>query len=197
MHTDLLLYKERSELLVPDINEENRFLIESQGKSIVFMIGSTSEGQYLTLKAFFERLYSIRIERCDTPDRFLSGRILLNGRRNGRKTDFYYPSFVRNLVNLPSMLPELRLQYQAVIRSSISLLGHKRYSFAVLIGYTGNTESAKTVEGYLKQETARMRKRFGWKLRMKKSAGRLRPSVLRESFVLSSFVRVPFDEEGG
>lgn len=192
--TDLLMYRERSSLLIPDRHEENRFVVLSTKDSTQFLIGSSSEGQLKLLASFFERLYSCSVVKCDPPESFVEGRILINTRRNRKKADFYYPSFFRSIINIPSMVPGIKMQYETVIRSSVSLLGKRRYSFAILIGYTGNAESLKVVENTIADEVTRLKKRFRWKFSVRKKNARLRSFILRDPFSLSSFVRIPSDE---
>lgn len=192
--TDLLMYRERSGLLIPDRHEENRFVVLSEKDSTRFLIGSTSEGQLKLMASFFERIYSSSVVKCDPPNGFVEGRILINTRRNRKKTDFYYPSFIRSIINIPSMVPGIQMRYETIIRSSLSILGRRRYTFAILIGYTGNAESLKVVENTVRDEVTRLRKRFRWKFVIKKKNSRLRSYNMKDPFSLSSFLRIPSDE---
>lgn len=193
--TDLLLFRERSMLLVPDSHEENRFVVLSSSEGTEFIVGSSTEGQYELLKSFFQRVYPCSIQKCEPPDGFVEGKILLNSRKNRKREDFYYPSFMRNIINIPSMIPDVKLQYQTVVRSSVSLFRRKKYSFAVLIGYTGNAESLKAVEAVITDEVLRLKRRFGWKFRVMKKNARLRSFSMTDSFNLSSFMRITSDED--
>ncbi len=193
--TDLLLYRERSTLLLPDRHEENRFVVTSGRDGTFFYIGSSSEGQFQMLKSFFERVYPCTVRKCGAPDGFIEGRVYINSRRNRKREDFYYPSFMRNVINIPSMIPGLEIQYQALVKSSFSLLRRRKYSFAVLIGYTGNAESVKAADEAVKDEMLRLKRRFGWKFRMKRKSGRLRSFSMVDPFSLSSFIRITADEE--
>lgn len=188
--TDLLAYKERSVLLLPEIGEENRFMINSQRGTVEYRIGSSSQGQFEFMKAFFEELYGVEVISCDPPESPMNGRVIQNSRRNGKKVDFYYPSFLAAVVNIPNMIPEIRIQYQVVIRSSRNFMGKKRYSFVLLIGDTGSSESSVLVSDLLKNEFRSLRRRYRWRFTQKRNAGRLRPTVLKEPFSLSSFVRI-------
>ncbi len=195
--TDLLLYRERSTLLIPDSGEENRFVVQSIHGTIQYLIGSTSEGQYNLMKSFFERVYDCSVNRCEPPDRMAGGRVLLNSWRNRRRRDFYYPSFIRNMINLPDMASGLEFQYQVVIRSSEGVFRKRKFSFAILFGYSGSSESIKAAEVSMADEIRRLRKRFRWKLVRKRNNGRLSAFSMTDPFSLSTFVRVPAAEDRG
>lgn len=187
---DLLHYREKSMLLLPDRGEENRFAVISGSSGTQFLIGSTSLSQFNMLKSFFSHVYNAEVRECGPPEEFVKGRILLNSRRNRRKIDFHYPSFMQNIVEIPSLIPDVKINYQTVIRTSVSARGRKRFNFAVIVGYTGNTDSVDAIESVIMDEVSRLRKRYRWKFRIRGKNSRVKSYPMTDSFCLSSFVGV-------
>ena len=192
--TDLIMYRERCPLLIPDYHEENRFVVISQNGSTSFFIGSSSDGQFTIMKSFFERIYNCSVELSGPPPRTLHSVLYVNSRRNRKFRDFYYPQFMRNIVNVPNMVPEIQAVYSVIIRSGKSLTGRKKYSFGFVLGTTSGQEIEKALMDIMDQEIRRLRLRFRFRLRRRKKDARLFPLIMDDPFTLSSFVRIPEDE---
>ncbi len=194
IETDLLLYRERASLLIPDYGEENRFVVVSRNENVSFLIGSTSPGQYDLLKSFFQRIYPCKVRKSEPPMHVVGGHIILNSRRNGKRRDFFYPSFLRNVINISTMLNGITVQYQVIIRSR-AFLHRKRYSFALAIGYLGDAEASGAFSQAVRGELDRLRRRFSWKMKLRRRDSRLSQFTFEDPFALSTFVHVPVSEE--
>lgn len=194
IRTDLLLYRERSALLIPDLHEENRFVAVSREGSTSFFIGSSSEGQFALLKSFFQRVYDCTVEPDPGPKPTLRCRIYTNVHRNRKFIDFYYPQFVRSAVNVPNMIPGIEASYTVIIRSGKSITRKRKFSFAIVTGSVSGEEEKLSLLNTLDQEVTRMRERFRYKLRVHRRNSKLRSVLFDDPFVLCSFVRIPEDE---
>ncbi len=194
--TDLLLYKDRSYLLLPSEGEENRFLVKAAGDAIEFYIGSTSISGFQAMRGFFSKLYDCRIdeeepERLDSPDSIA----LLNKKYLRKKGFAYFPGFVSNILYLPSAIDGLELQYEVVIRSSVSLRNKRLYNFCTYVTFDYGGKPVEEVTAYISNDLSRLAKERKWRLKLRKGKkARFRTDLLSNSFDLCNFVRVPSDE---
>ncbi len=194
--TDLLLYRDRSYLLLPSEGDENRFLVHSHDSGVHFFIGSSSLENYNMMEKFFTRIYKcyIREEEPEIIDSGLS--VALVNKRQLRKIGFnYFPGFVKNMIYLPSSVPNLSMQYEVIIRSSQSLRKERLYNFASHLKMDYDGGSPGRLKGHIRNEVMRLRKEKKWRLKMKNGGKiRFRKDLLREPGFLCNFVRVPEDE---
>ena len=196
IRTDLLLYKDRSYLLLPSEGEENRFLAKASSDSIEFYIGSTSIAGFQAMRGFFSKLYDCRIdeeepERLDAPESIA----LLNRHYIRKKSFSYFPGFMSNILYLPSAIDALELQYEVVIRSSVSWRKDKLYNFCTYVTMDFDGRPAKEIKGYINNDVSRLAKERKWRLKLKKGGRvRFRTDLLSDSFDLCNFVRIPSDE---
>ncbi len=196
IRTDLMLYRDRSHFLLPPRGEENRFMVSADDEEIRFYIGSTSLESYSTLERFFTRLYKCYVIENE-PGRIRSSNgILLSSRALSRKRHgSYSPWFIKNMIYLPSSIPDLRMDYEVVIRSSENFARGRRYNFALHLrpDYEGGTRGR--VKSFIRSEVSRLRKESGWSLRISgNSKKRMRSDLFRDASSLCTFVRVPEDE---
>lgn len=198
MRTDLNLYRDRAYLTLPSDREENRFLIDSEKDRVDFYAGSTSDEDFRAFEAFFTTQYDLYTTSESVPPIEADGVVTLLNRAFSRKRGFsYFPSFLRNIILLPSSLPRLRLQYEVIIRSSRSLRKRKRYNFCTIIRYRYDTKTSDRVRDYVVNEVLRLRDDGKWSAAA--SFGnrvRFRTDLLDDPFMLCNFVRVPEDEGG-
>lgn len=196
IRTDLALYRDRSHLLLPAESEENRFLVSADEYSIQFFIGSTSLESFSTLEKFFTRMYKCYI-MPDSPENLKpTHNIALSNRRIFRKKQLsYFPGFLKNMINLPSSIPDLKMEYEVIIRSDTSIFRAPRYNFLSLVRleYTGSNPDR--ISDFLKNEVRRMKEEGNWKLKIKsRNLVKFKGNLLRDPTGLYNFVRVPEDE---
>lgn len=195
--TDFLLYKDRGYLALPSEGEENRFLVHSDDSRIEFYVGSSSETNFRTLQKFFEKLYNCYI-REETPERIEADTsIVLKNGKPFRKSGFsFFPGFVRNVIYLPSSVPDLTLQYEVIVKSGIRPLSRrKQFNFCAVVRSRMEGANPDTVPDYVKGEITRLREEKKWRLkpvRGRKASFRL--DVFRDPLILSNFMRIPEDE---
>lgn len=195
--TDFLLYRDRGYLALPSEGEENRFLVHSDDSRIEFYVGSTSESNFRTLQKFFEKLYNCYI-REENPERIEpdTSLVLKNGRKFRHHGFNYFPGFIRNMIYLPSSVPDLTLQYEVIIKSSIRPISHRKlFNFCTLVRTKTEGADPDSVNDYVKGEITRLEEQKKW--RMKTVTGRrssFRADTFRDPLILSNFMRIPEDE---
>lgn len=197
IRTDFLLYRDRSYLALPSEGEENRFLIQSSDTNIDFYVGSTSMENYTTIQKFFEKLYSCYIKDEIPSPLNANGSVTLRNSKQSRRHGFrYFPGFIKNVIYLPSSVPDLTLQYEVIIRSRESrLTGRKRFNFCTSVRTEYHGGSIRSVSDYIKGEVARLRKDRNWRMKVSRSGrARFRADIFSDPLLLSNFVRVPEDE---
>ncbi|MEM0156524.1 MAG: hypothetical protein QXN26_00470 [Thermoplasmataceae archaeon] len=193
IRTDSLLYAEKSYLLLPPDGQENRFLALSSHTSRRFFVYSTSQGGLERLHAFFFRLYGAMFEANAPPDIFSSHTVLTNSRHNRRISDFYHPRFVRNLMDLSAVDIDITTAYSVTLRKHTGLRGRRGYNFVSSMSFR-NTEEMEAFRDVLREEISALRLETGWKLRTK-PRGRVSSSLIRNTFQLINFVRIPAESD--
>ena len=195
--TDLLLYKDRSYLLLPSPGEENRFVIKADSDDIDFYAGSTSLKNLDMMSSFFQKMYNSRSDDHSGPDgEYMENLVIANSRSNRRFQMFYHPAFVRNIMQIPHHLNDVALSYEVVIRSSISPLGRKRYSFYINLGMSAEDNVRDEVLYSVRENIRNVREEAKWKMILRKGRDfSFRFDLLKKPFALSTFVNVPTDEQ--
>lgn len=197
IRTDYLLYGDGAYLLLPSDGEENRFLARSDENGVDFYIGSTSRRNLDTCGRFFSRMYGSFTEP-ETPETLedASFSLCITNSISNRKRDFsYFPGFLNNVVFLPSSLPDITIQYEAIIRSSTGIRGNRSYNFCLRLNGTAENNGAGDVIGYLRNEILRLRNESGWRMRIKRGRNTgFSDHLLKKPLAMANFVRIPDDE---
>lgn len=193
--TDLMLYKEKSELLIPSPGEENRFHALCTSTITRFFISSTSLESLSRMRFFFYRLYDAIAEETDISFGEYSHRIsLTNSTIMHRKVENYYPRFVKNVFELPEVIDDLPFLYTVVIRSSGHLLSKRlSFNFLTMISSTSDDNISK-LRNYLTQEIIAMKAEMKWKLKMPRIPW-MKDDIFRNPFNLVNFVRIPSEHD--
>ncbi|MCW6170778.1 MAG: hypothetical protein LVQ96_06365 [Thermoplasmatales archaeon] len=193
--TDLMLYKEKAELLIPKVNEENRFHALCNGNTTRFFITSTSLEDLNRMRFFFYRLYDAITEDADVDFNNFSNRFVLANLRNFRKDrEEYYPRFARNLLEFSEMDEETPLLYTVIIRSARTLLLKRvRFNFLVMVS-SSSRYGLSRIHGYILQEMIAMKKEAGWKMRTPRTPS-LVDNLLKNPFNLVNFIRIPSEHD--
>ena len=121
VQTDMLLYRDRSYLLIPSRNEENIFVAIPGGDRTEFYVYSTSLQDHANIREFFRKLYACELEKADPPE--LSGEmrlILVNSFLNRRVKEFHFSSLIASVVNFMGPVEGSTLRYAVKIRSAWS-----------------------------------------------------------------------------
>jgi len=195
--TDLLLYRERSALLIPDKNQRNMFVITNDGESIRYFLKSTTQTGLSYMKAFFSRLYMCNFEKGDPPETEpLRVLVLGPALRNFRRRHKYSPGFVRTLTGGLSSVRDLRYAVEVVIESSNRLSARRRhYGFSIRITLSGDPVTFDPAIAVIRESIWEMREDKGPILRLtERRRFRLLRNLLKDPFQLCSVVRIPEEE---
>ncbi|MHB1708909.1 MAG: hypothetical protein ACYCT2_05485 [Thermoplasmataceae archaeon] len=197
VRTDMLLYRDRSYLLIPSRNEENVFASIQRGDRTEFYVSSSSLQDHANIREFFRKLYACEFEKADSPD--LSGEvrlILVNSFLNRRVKEFHFSSLIASVVNFIGPVEGSNLRYAVKIRSYMGRLSReKRFSFVVSFSISGNENTASGFEDMVRKNLRRMRRESGWRMKIKRGRTvRFRTDTLSNPFCLNPFVIIPEDE---
>ncbi len=193
--TDAMLYKEKAGLLIPPLNEENRFHALCTSSLTRFFISSTSLEGLDRMKFFFYRLYDAITEDSELPlEKYSSRFVLANSWTIRHEHESYYPRFAKNLFDLPEVMEDVSFLYTVVIRSSKKLLSKRlAFNFMTMISSTSDYNTAR-LRDYLTQETIAMRGEIKWKLRIPRKPYMV-DNALKDPFNLVNFVRIPSEHD--
>ena len=198
VRTDMLLYRDRSYLLIPSRNEENEFVAIPGSDRTEFYVSSTSLQNHANIREFFRKLYSCELEKAEPPD--LSGEmrlILVNSFLNRRLKDFHFGSLMASVVNFMEPVEGSTLRYAVKIRSYTGRFSReKRFSFIVSMSISGNKNTSSGFEDMVRKNLRRMRRESGWRMKIKRGRTvRFRTDTLSNPFCLNPFVIIPEDEK--
>jgi hypothetical protein len=195
--TDLLLYRERSALLIPNRDERNTFAITYDGESVRYFLKSTTQTGLSYMKAFFSKLYMCNFEKNDPPEieplRIL---VLRPALRNFGRSRKYSPGFVRTLTGGLSSVRDLKYAAEVIIESSSRMSARRRhYGFSVRITLSGDPVTFDPAISVIRESIREMREDKGPTLRLtERKRFRLLRNLLKDPFQLCSVVRVPEEE---
>ncbi len=193
--TDAMLYKEKSSLLVPEPFSQNIFYSISDELQTRFFIGSDSHANLDRLQSFFTRLYGATFE--DSAIKQVEEGFSISLRLKTplfTEKEFYYPGFVRNILDFNS------IDRSSVIRYSVSIMaGEKRLlrpkAYGLSITLTFDSELHKSrLAPLIDQETMKLSKETGIRGKIKKSL-KVRDTGFKNTFNLINFVRVPSEKD--
>lgn len=197
VNTDLLLYKERSYLILPSEGEENRFFVSADESGVDFFIASSSVRNFQAMRGFFTKMYDCYASE-EEPERIQSGgRFVMTNRNIMKKSAFsYFPEFLRNMIYLPSSVEDLKLQYEVIIRSSHNFRKRKLYNFCVYVRFETEGWNPDEMMVYVRNEVARLNSERKWKMGIStKGRVRFRTDKFDDPMKLCNFVRIPIDEK--
>ncbi|MCL5441193.1 MAG: hypothetical protein M1468_00825 [Candidatus Thermoplasmatota archaeon] len=197
VRTDMLLYRDRSYLLIPARNEENIFVAIPRGDRTEFYVSSSSLQDHANIREFFRKLYACELEKSEPPD--LSGEmrlILVNSFLNRRVKEFHFSSLIASVVNFMGPIEGSTLRYAVKIRSYTGWFSReKRFSFIVFMSISGNKNTSAGFEDMVRKNLRRMRRESGWRMKIKVGRTvRFRTDTLSNPFCLNPFVIIPEDE---
>ena len=188
--TDLFMYRQMSELLVPQKNCVNRFRMHSTGDLVDFYIGSNDVLSLKFIKNFFFRLYSLKFEDVEESiaEPEYSTVYVTKGVREG--APMVAPSLLQNLAFMMEVSDCDVLTDMAIYNT-----GKGKAGMSFRIGFSEKTPSTekimeKTAGGiktYSKQSGTKI-----VKLRNEKHFLRIRGMDPR---FLINLVRIPLDED--
>jgi len=195
--TDMLLYRERAALLLPDKDQRNSFIISHDGNEVRFFIKSTTLAGLSYMKAFFSKLYLCNFERQDPPQidalRIL---VIRPSLRNFRGKQKYSAGFVRTLTQGLASVRDLNYQAEVIIETSRPVSARRRnYGFSIRIQLSGDPINFDPAISVIRESLRQMREDHGLVLKLNESKKfRLLRNLLKDPFQLSSVVRIPEDE---
>jgi hypothetical protein len=195
--TDLLLYRERAALLIPDRDQRNTFVITNDGESIRYFLKSTSQTGLSYMKAFFSKLYMCNFEKMDPPGfEPLRTVVLKTALRNFRGRQKYSAGFVRTLTGGLSSVRDLMYTVEVIVESSNRLSARRRhYGFSVRITLSGDPVTFDSAISVIRESLREMKEDKGPVLKLtEKKRFRLLRNLLKDPFQLSSVIRIPEDE---
>ena len=195
--TDLLLYRERSALLIPDKNQRNTFVITNDGESIRYFLKSSTQTGLSYMKAFFSKLYMCNFEKRDPPENEpLRIVVLRPALRNFRGKQKYSAGFVRTLTGGLSSVRDLKYTAEVIIESSNRTSARRRhYGFSVRITLSGDPVTFDPAISVIRESLREMKEDKGPVLKLtERKRFRLLRNLLKDPFQLCSVVRIPEDE---
>lgn len=204
--TDKVLYKDRSFLLLPKPSDVNRFYVRASEDRVEFRIGSTSYENFELMKGFFTKLYDCNVEDSEQPPPIVISRPgkvfwLANIRWFRRVKASHFPSFLSNLIYLPSSMPGLKLEYGVTIVSTKKLFNRIWFNFLISIRLDYGVRNMDIPLGYIRNEVRKLRKDWSWKMKIKGGGFFKRIIYRNDAFqdpsLLYNFVRIPVEEESG
>jgi len=193
----MLLYRDRSYLLIPSRNEENVFVAIPRNDRTEFYVSSSSLQDHANIREFFRKLYACELEKAEPPD--FSGEvrlILVNSFLNRHVKEFHFSSLIASVVNFMGPVDGNALRYVVKIRSYTGRFSReKRFSFIVSMSISGNKSVLSGFEDMVRKNLNRMRRESGWRMKIKRGRTvKFRTDILSNPFCLNPFVIIPEDE---
>lgn len=190
LKTDLLLFRNHAEMLVPPRKYFNEFILYSEGGNTHFYIGSSSNGAYELLRSFFTRLYPCYVKESNPSIKRGRGRIYYVSREKKKSFEYYFPDLLNSIATLAAMFPECNIAYLCRVYSSLSLSGRK---YGLFIRISSCEEYNKEIMEFLDQQIRSLKKRHGIKMKRCRFVIPLRKNSMSMAFNLASFIRIPED----
>lgn len=195
IRTDSLLYREKCHLLLPDPFTQNLFYSISDELQTRFFVASDSNVNLDRLKSFFQRLYGVNfegVEQVADPGEYTA---ILNLKSPLlREREFYYPGFVRNILDFNSVDRDSTIRYAVSIRSGDRIMSRNRsYGMSISVSFSSEN-SGRRLSPLISQEQRKLKQETGMKL--KNMRGRRMSDVsLKVPFNLINFIRVPAESD--
>lgn len=195
--TDLLLYRERAALLLPDKGQRNTFIISHDSEESRFFIKSSSQAGLAYMKAFFSKLYMCSFERQDPPQIEAHRTLIIRpSLRNFRRKQKYSAGFVRTLTQGLSSVRDITYRADVIIETSRPVSARSRhYGFSIRIQLSGDPMNFDPAISVIRESLRQMKEDHGLILKLgERKKFRLLRNLLKDPFQLSSVVRIPEDE---
>jgi hypothetical protein len=188
--TDIFMYRQMSEMLVPQKGSTNRFRISTSKAITDIFIGSDDMLSLKFMKSFFSRLYRLKFddvnEELIEPEIFSVFRIS----RRRKSNPVIVPSLLQNLTFVHSVV-----DVPVIIDSAIYRVGNEKASVAIRIGFIQKEAFLAKIEKSLQPEIRKFSKQSGIHLRKIKNWKQFNILKGIDPRQLINFVRVPLDED--
>ena len=191
--TDAVLYKEKSNLLIPESGNENQFRVISSFTSRTMYIGSTSQKSLERMQAFFYKLYGAAFENAAPKIQFEKHLILVNSWWDRKMKDFYHPEFVRNLLDLSASSHDLVWQYGVNLLGSYDFRRRRRYNFLLTLSFRDEDELGANLD-LIRDQIAKLSENTAWKMHRLRTRG-ISDNLMKNTFNLINFIRIPAKSE--
>jgi len=194
--TNPLMFRDRSYMLLPDPGQENIFQVDSMGEMRYFYLGSTSASCLRTMERFYSLMYRCSVE--PSPDPGIKGNNLpfYNSVMNWRRKTFYSPGFMKSLIDIPFFFGNVESSYRISLRSYRNR-GRKglSYNFALSVSSNAEREQMENIESFLGMKIWEIKRDHKWRMKRMSRPRKMISSLLRESYNLVNFMRVPVEDD--
>ncbi|MCL4342035.1 MAG: hypothetical protein M1431_08090 [Candidatus Thermoplasmatota archaeon] len=194
--TNPLMFRDRSYMLLPDPGHENIFQVDSIGEMRYFYIGSSSASCLRTMERFYSLMYRCSVEPSSDPGIKRNNLPFYNSVTNWRRKSFYSPGFMKSLIDIPFFFGNVESSYRISLRSyrNRSRKGLS-YNFALSVSSDAEREQMENIESFLGMKIWEMKRDHKWKMKKMSRPRKMISSLLRESYNLVNFMRVPVEDD--
>ncbi len=194
--TNPLMFRDRSYMLLPDPGQENIFQVDSTGEMRYFYIGSSSASCLRTMERFYSLMYRCSVEHSSDPGIKGNNMPFQNSLMNWRRKTFYSPGFMKSLIDIPFFFGDTQSSYRISLRSyrNRNRKGIS-YNFALSVSTDAGKEEMKNIESFVGLKIWEIKRDHKWRMKRASRPGRMISSLLRESYNLVNFMRVPVEDD--
>jgi hypothetical protein len=194
--TNPLMFRDRSYMLLPDPGQENIFQVDSTGEMRYFYMGSSSPSCLRTMERFYSLMYRCSVEPSSDPGIKRNNLAFRNSLMNWRKDAFYSPGFMKSLIDIPFFFGNVQSSYRISLRSCRNRNRKGlSYNFALSVSSDCQLEQLDNVESFIGMKMWEIKKDHKWRMKRTFRSGRMVSSLLRESYNLVNFMRVPVEDD--
>lgn len=191
--TDSVYYMEKSGLLLPLKNSENRFLATFSRQETRFFIGSLDSVSMRRMDLFFQRVYQTVSAPCNVPEDAADDSIhLTNSILNRRIRNFYYPSFIRTIFDIIHTSELENMTYEVILRSAGMSFGRRRFNFVLKI-WTSAPEGLDEIRDLVITAVREIRTDGKWRFRFDRKS--TSTDLLSNSRNMINFLRIPSEKD--
>jgi len=194
--TNPLMFRDRSYMLLPDPGQENIFQVDSMGEMRYFYLGSTSSSCLRTMERFYSLMYRCSVEPSSDPGIKRNNLPFSNSVMNWRRKTFYSPGFMKSLIDIPFFFGNVESSYRISLRSYRNR-GRKglSYNFALSVSSNAEREQMENIESFLGMKIWEIKRDHKWRMKRMSRPRKMISSLLRESYNLVNFMRVPVEDD--
>ncbi|MCL4341388.1 MAG: hypothetical protein M1431_04765 [Candidatus Thermoplasmatota archaeon] len=190
--TDSVYYMEKSGLLLPMRNSENRFLATFSRQETRFFIGSLDGASMRRMDLFFQRVYQTVSAPCSVTEDHVDPIYLSNSILNRRIRNFYHPSFIRTIFDIIHTSELENMNYEVILRSAGLAFGRRRFNFVLKI-WTSAPEGLDEIRDLVIAAVREIRTDGKWRFRFDRKS--TTTDLLSNSRNMINFLRIPSEKD--
>ena len=191
--TDSVYYMEKSALLLPMKNSENRFLATFSKQETRFFIGSADSVSMRRMDLFFQRVYQTVSSPADVPaDNPEESIYLSNSILNRRLKNFYHPSFIRTIFDIIHTSELENMNYEVVLRSAGTAFGKRRFNFVLKL-WTSVPEGLGEIRDLVLSAIREIRTDCKWRFMVDRNS--TSTDLLSNTRNMINFLRIPSEKD--